>query len=102
MSQFLRNIYGLPPILIAPRVMLSGVKPRWLSYPSRFLPLPSVTDFSGFIAFVQTSSWFTDLDQPLPGLGVLRPKPMPGRLFPRFMLGFPLGSIPSGAEIVIR
>ena len=43
-SYFLRNIYCLTPVLIAPRVMVSGVKPRWLSYLSRFLTIPSVTD----------------------------------------------------------
>ncbi len=72
-----------------------------LSYPAYVLTIPSVTDFSGFIAFVQTSLWPTDLDQPLQGLVALRPKPAPGRLFSRFVLGFPLGSVPSGPEIVI-
>ena len=43
-SYFAHNIYRLTPILIAPRVMVSGVKPRWLSHLSRFLTLPSVTD----------------------------------------------------------
>ena len=40
-SQFLHNIYPLTPVLIAPRVKVSGVKPRWLSYPSRFLIFPA-------------------------------------------------------------
>lgn len=30
-------LYRLTPVLIAPRVKLSGVKPRWLSHLSRFL-----------------------------------------------------------------
>lgn len=34
----------MTPVLIAPRVMLSGVKLRWLSYLLRFLLLLSVTD----------------------------------------------------------
>lgn len=33
-------------MFIAPRVMVSGVKPRWLSYLLRFLLLLSVTDSS--------------------------------------------------------
>lgn len=39
-------LYCLTPVFIAPRVMMSGVKLRWLSYPSRFLILLSVTDSS--------------------------------------------------------
>jgi len=80
------------------------MKPRWLFYLfylSCVLILPSVTAFLGFIAFVQTSSWLTDLDQPFPGLGALRPEPMPGRLFSLFIRGFLLGSVPSSPEIVI-
>ncbi len=81
---------------------MSGVKSRRLSYPPRVLTLPSVTDFPGSIAFVQTSLWLTDLDQAFSGLGAVRPKPIPGRLFSPVILGFPLGSIPSYPEIVIR
>ncbi len=80
------------------------MKPRWLFYLfylSCVLILPSVTDFPGLSAFVQTSWWLTDLEQPIPGLGERGPKPMPGRLFSRFMLGFPLGSVPSSPENVI-
>ena len=54
-SQFLPNIYRLTPVLIAPRVKLSGVKPRWLSYLSRFLTLPSVTDSPVSAAFTSQS-----------------------------------------------
>ena len=39
-------LYCLTLVLIAPRVILSGVKLRWLSYLLRFLLLPSVTDSS--------------------------------------------------------
>ena len=55
LTLFLRNIYRLTPSLIAPRVMVSGVKPRWLSYPSRFLTLPSVTDSPVSAAFTSQS-----------------------------------------------
>jgi len=54
-SYFLRNIYCLTPVLIAPRVMVSGVKPRWLSYLSRFLTIPSVTDSPVSAAFTSQS-----------------------------------------------
>lgn len=54
-SQFLPNLYRLTPALIAPRVKLSGVKPRWLSYPSRFMTLPSVTDSPVSAAFTSPS-----------------------------------------------
>jgi hypothetical protein len=54
-SQFLLNLYRLTPVPIAPRVMVSGVKPRWLSYPSRFLTLPSVTDSPVSAAFTSQS-----------------------------------------------
>jgi hypothetical protein len=43
---FSAALYCLTPMHNAPRVMLSGVKLRRLSYPSRFLLLPSVTDSS--------------------------------------------------------
>ena len=49
------NIYRLTPSLIAPRVMVSGVKPRWLSYPSRFLTILSVTDSPVSAAFTSPS-----------------------------------------------
>jgi hypothetical protein len=45
----------LTPVPIAPRVMMSGVKPRWLSYPSRFLTIPSVTDSPVSAAFTSPS-----------------------------------------------
>jgi hypothetical protein len=54
-SQFLHNIYRLTPVLIAPKVMMSGVKPRWLSYLSRFLTIPSVTDSPVSAAFTSQS-----------------------------------------------
>jgi len=37
---FKPTLYYLTPILIAPRVIESGVKPRWLFHPSRSLVLP--------------------------------------------------------------
>jgi hypothetical protein len=44
-SYLVRNLYCFTPILIVPEVITSGVTPRWLSYLSRFLTIPSVTDF---------------------------------------------------------
>lgn len=52
---FLRHIYCLTPVPIAPRVMVSGVKPRWLSHLSRFLTHPSVTDSPVSAAFTSPS-----------------------------------------------
>ena len=43
-SYLVRNLYCFTPILIVPEVIMSGVTPRWLSYLSRFLTIPSVTD----------------------------------------------------------
>ena len=54
-AQFLPNLYCLTPVPIAPRVMVSGVKPRWLSHLSRFLTLPSVTDSPVSAAFTSQS-----------------------------------------------
>ncbi|CUS39874.1 hypothetical protein COMA2_90053 [Candidatus Nitrospira nitrificans] len=54
-SKFPHNLYCLTPVLIAPRVMVSGVKPRWLSYLSRFLTILSVTDSPVSAAFTSQS-----------------------------------------------
>ncbi len=54
-SYFACNIYRLTPVPIAPRVIVSGVKPRWLSYLSRFLTIPSVTDSPVSAAFTSQS-----------------------------------------------